>query len=156
MSPDPTPERPGYEPPARIAELPSWLVNEAARRANALVAQALAAEAMRRHHYTVMTALAERGAASQAELGRRLSLDRSDTHAILAELEAGALVARAQDENDKRRNLVELTPAGARRLRKLDAAIASAQRELLAPLAAGERRELVRLLAKLAAAPGQG
>jgi DNA-binding MarR family transcriptional regulator len=139
-------ERSDYDPPRTIATLPSWLANEVAKKANVLVADALGRERMRRHHFAVMSALAERGAASQADLGRRLLLDRSDLHALLAELEADKLVTRVQDPGDRRRNLVELTAAGRRRLRRLQATVESAQRELLAALSAGERRELMRLL----------
>src|SRR5215470_6052250 len=99
-------------PPRRLTNLPSWLAGQAAQRASRLVSEALGEEGFRRHHFAVMTALAEDGAASQAELGRRVWLDRSDLHAVLNELEREKLVARKQDANDRRRNVVELTPAG--------------------------------------------
>ncbi len=134
-------------PPRRLTKLPSWLAGQAAQRASRLVNDALGEEGFRRHHFAVMTALAEDGAASQAELGRRVWLDRSDLHAVLNELERDGLVARKQDERDRRRNLVELTPAGTATLKRLDARVDAAQEEFLAPLSAAERRELLRLLA---------
>jgi DNA-binding MarR family transcriptional regulator len=97
----------------------------------------------------VLTALAEQGAVSQAALGRRLMIDRSDLHAILNELEGDNLIARVRDENDRRRNLVELTPAGATRLKRLDAQVEAAQAALLEPLSKTDRRELRRLLGRL-------
>jgi hypothetical protein len=47
----------------------------------------------------VLTSLSEPGPASQAELGWRLSIDRSDLHALLAELEppVGQLYETAVD-----------------------------------------------------------
>jgi DNA-binding MarR family transcriptional regulator len=140
------------DPPQRLTELPSWLVSQVARQGDRLVGEALARDGMRKHHFTVLLALDERGAASQADLVRRLSLDRSDLHAVLNDLEGDGLVARVRDETDRRRNLVELTPAGARLLRRLDARVRSAQEALLAPLPAAERRALVRALARLTAA----
>jgi DNA-binding MarR family transcriptional regulator len=137
-------------PPRRLTKLPSWLAGQAAQRASRLVSDALGEEGYRRHHFAVMTALAEDGAASQAELGRRVWLDRSDLHAVLNELERDGLVARKQDERDRRRNLVELTPAGVKTLRRLDARVDAAQEEFLAPLTAAERREVLRFLAVLA------
>jgi DNA-binding MarR family transcriptional regulator len=116
------------------------------------VGEALGEEGLRRHHFAVMTALAEDGAASQAELGRRVWLDRSDLHAVLNELERDGLVARKQDASDRRRNLVELTPAGVRTLKRLDARVDAAQEAFVAPLNADERRELMRLLAAVGAA----
>ncbi|HYZ80032.1 MAG TPA: MarR family transcriptional regulator, partial [Solirubrobacteraceae bacterium] len=93
--------------------------------------------------------LAEQGAASQAALGRRLWIDRSDLHAILNELEQRGLVARVRDEQDRRRNAVGLTRAGKAALARLDKRMAAAQDALLAPLSRDDRRELVRLLERL-------
>jgi DNA-binding MarR family transcriptional regulator len=146
-----------YDPPERIRRLPSWLAGQLAARGAALVAEALAPEGLRRPHFTVMSALADRGATSQAALGRRLLIDRSDMHALLAELEQAGLVERARDPADRRRMVVDLTPAGARALKRLDRRIDAAQNALLAPLSAADRRELERLLTRLAEhhSPGQ-
>jgi MarR family transcriptional regulator, lower aerobic nicotinate degradation pathway regulator len=131
--------------PRRVRELPSWLVNQAALQAQRLVAEA----GVRRHHFAVLAALEEGGAASQAELGRRVWMDRSDLHAVLNELEGDGLVARDRDAEDRRRNLVRLTPAGARVLERLNARVEEAQDALLTPLTAAERRELQRLLTRV-------
>jgi len=100
----------------------------------------------------VLNSLAEQGAASQAALGRRPSIDRSDLHAILGELERDRLVARVRDAKDRRRNVVTLSTAGRVALTRLDARLDSAQRELLAPLSARERRAFVRMLERISAA----
>jgi MarR family transcriptional regulator, lower aerobic nicotinate degradation pathway regulator len=120
-----------------------------AKEAQRLVGQALAEQGVRRQHFAVLTALAEEGAVSQAALGRRLWIDRSDLHAIINELEGAKLVARIRDKHDRRRNLVKLTPAGTRALRRLDDQVEAAQRALLEPLSATERRALIRLLKRL-------
>lgn len=142
-------QRVDYDPPERLRGLPSWLSAEMARRGRLLVNAALAHDGVRRQHFTVLTSLAQQGSASQAELGRRLSIDRSDLHALLAELERDGLVARARDDRDLRRNVVTLTRAGKATLARLDKRIDAAQDALLKPLSAGERRELRRLLGKL-------
>lgn len=139
----------GYDPPSRVARLPSWLAGQVAAAATRLVGEALAPEGLRRQHFIVLGALAERGAASQAALGRRLSIDRSDMHALLSDLERGGLVTRVRDERDRRRILVDLTPAGARELKRLDRRVEAAQEALVAPLSAADRRELRRLLTRL-------
>jgi DNA-binding MarR family transcriptional regulator len=138
-----------YDPPDRIRQLTSWLTGQLAGTGAALVADALAAEGLRRQHFTVLSALAERGAASQAALGRRLLIDRSDMHALLSDLEHDGLVARVRDPSDRRRILVELTPAGARALKRVDRRIDAAQDALVAPLSPAERRELQRVLTVL-------
>jgi DNA-binding MarR family transcriptional regulator len=142
-------DRAEYDPPDRITRLPSWLTGQIAATATSLVAEALATDGLRRPHYLVLSALAERGAASQAALGRRLLIDRSEIHALLGELEQGGHVARVRDQHDRRRMLVELTPSGARALKRLDKQVKTAQEALLAPLSATDRRELERLLARL-------
>jgi DNA-binding MarR family transcriptional regulator len=136
----------GYDPPQRLRQLPSWLASEVARRAALLVSDALGEEGVRKQHFAVLTSLAERGGVSQAALGRRLWIDRSDLHAILNDLERDGLVARVRDEQDRRRNLVELTATGITALKRLNARVQGAQEVLLEPLSADERLEFKRLL----------
>jgi DNA-binding MarR family transcriptional regulator len=142
-------DRGEYDPPVRVRRLPSWLISEVARRAQRLVSEELAREGARRQHFTVLTSLSEQGAASQATLGRRLWIDRSDLHALLNELEHGGLVARVRDEQDRRRNVVMLTPAGKTALKRLDKRVDAAQSALLEPLSTSDRRGLRRLLEQL-------
>ena len=142
-------DRSAYDPPGRVRQLPSWLAGQLAATAARLVADALAGDGLRRQHFIVLSALAERGAASQAALGRRLSIDRSDIHELLTELERDGLVARVRDEHDQRRILIDLTPAGARALQRLDQRVEAAQEALVTPLSAADRRELHRLLTRL-------
>jgi MarR family transcriptional regulator, lower aerobic nicotinate degradation pathway regulator len=145
----PATDRIGYDPPGRLRGLPSWLAGQAAGRAQTLLAEALAREGARRQHYAVLASLADQGPASQAALGRRLWIDRSDLHALLGELEREGNVARVRDENDRRRNVVRLTAAGDALLRRLEMRVQGAQETFLAPLSAGERAELRRLLSLL-------
>ena len=137
--------------PRRLTSLPSWLTAQVALRGDRLVGDALGEAGVRKHHFTVATALSEQGATSQAELGRRLWLDRSDLHAVLNDLERAGLVGRVRDARDRRRNLVELTPAGTEELARWDRRVEAAQDELLAPLSAPERRELAALLGRVLA-----
>lgn len=135
--------------PARVRAKPSWLLNQAAIAANRLVAGGLAGVEGRRPHYVLLAALDDDGPASQAELSRRTTIDRSDMVAAVNELAERGLVARSADPSDRRRNVVSLTPAGRRHLRKLDRILDRAQNDLLAPLSAAERRELVDLLTRV-------
>jgi len=138
-----------YRPPAAVRVLPSWLLGQAARRAQSLVQERLAGEELGRQHFTVLASLAEDGPASQADLGRRLSLDRSDMHAIVSLLERYDLIGRSSDPADQRRKVVSITPAGTRALKRLQQLIGAAQDEVLAPLDEPEREQLVALLARL-------
>ena len=141
--------------PARLRRLPSWLLNQAALHATRIVGEAFANAGVRRYHYSVLVALAQDGPASQADLGRRLWIDRSDMVAVLNDLERDGLVARVRDEHDRRRNLVQLTPAGKRALDRLDRQVEEAQAALLDPLSASERQQLLHLLTRLVEAHGE-
>ncbi len=91
------------------------------------------------------------GPASQADLGRRTGIHFSDVVAALNELAGDGYVERRPDPADKRRNVVTITEAGRHRVTELSARAAAIQEELLAPLTAAERAELVRLLKLLRA-----
>jgi DNA-binding MarR family transcriptional regulator len=135
--------------PTRLRALASWLINQAALPANRLANDALAGMGMRRYHYALLAALAESGPASQADLSRGTTIDRSDMTATVNELVDRGLVERTADEGDRRRNVVTLTPAGRRQLDKLDRVVGKVQDDLLAPLSADERRRLVDLLTRV-------
>jgi MarR family transcriptional regulator, lower aerobic nicotinate degradation pathway regulator len=138
-----------YSAPDRLRRLPSWLLNQAALHATRIVGDAFAKAGVRRYHYSVLVALAEDGPASQASLGRRLWIDRSDMVAVINELERDGLVTRVRDPHDRRRNLIEITAAGKRTLARLDAEVEQAQTAVLEPLSASERKDLLKLLARL-------
>ncbi|ANC31687.1 MarR family winged helix-turn-helix transcriptional regulator [Isoptericola dokdonensis] len=135
-------------PHDRISALPTWLLSRANLRAQRLLHGALAAAGSRGYHYRILAAL-EHDHLSQAELGRRVAVDRSDVVATLATLESDGLVHRSPDPADRRRNVVRLTPAGRTELDRLDAVVRSVQDEVLAPLGPEDRRRLASLLARL-------
>lgn len=117
---------------------------------------ALAADGIRRQDYRVLVALEEAGAASQAELGRSVWLDRSDLHGVVTELETRGLLARERDRQDRRRNVVTLTPDGSEMVATLNARVDAAEQLLLSPLPEADRATLLRLLGALmpSTAPG--
>jgi MarR family transcriptional regulator, lower aerobic nicotinate degradation pathway regulator len=135
--------------PARLRTKPSWLLSQAALAGDRLVSEALAAEGVRKYHFRVLLALADDGPLSQADLGRRLGIDRSDMAAVASELEDRGYLTRQRDDRDRRRNVVALTAGGRDALRRMEQAVDSAQARLLAPLTEGEREALTRLLARL-------
>ena len=143
MSPSPEPT------PARLRAIPSRLLAGAAVVADRLVSARLAAEGARKWHFAVLVALAEAGAASQAELSRRTGIYRSDMVAVLNELADAECIRREPHPADRRRNVITLSPTGRRRPERLDALVADAQRELLAPLSPVQQSELTYLLTVL-------
>lgn len=113
------------------------------RTAWAIRASSPAAASAHRSHYALLAALDEFGSASQAGLGRRCGIDRSDMVALVNALADQHLVGRAQDVEDRRRNVITITPQGRRHLRELDGRVTEVQAELLAPLSSREREHLV-------------
>ncbi|WP_035856601.1 MarR family winged helix-turn-helix transcriptional regulator [Cryptosporangium arvum] len=134
---------------SRLPSLPSWLLSQTAQHAGRVVADGFAAAGARGYHYRLLGTLAEAGPSSQAELGRRSGIHLSDVVAALNELEADGYVRRRPDPSDKRRNVVSITGAGTERLTTLEACVTAAQEEILAPLTARERDQLVTLLRRL-------
>lgn len=139
------------EVPERLTSKPSWLITQLAVHARRMVFDGFAQVGARGYHYRVLAALQEFGAMSQADLGRRCGMDRSDVVAVVNELVENGLVERAQDPGDRRRNTVTLTDAGKRQLRRLDRRLAAVQEELLEPLSDPDRNTLIRLLTVLLA-----
>lgn len=133
--------------PRRLRSLPTWLLNQCATQGTRLVGERLSsADVAHRYHFSLLAALDESGPTSQADLGRRIGLDRSDVTAAINDLEKGGFVERTPDPQDRRRNLVNLTGSGRRHLDTLDTLVRTAQAELLSPLSGEEQRQLIRLL----------
>ena len=133
----------------RVAGRPTWLLSRASARAQALLADAFAAEGVRGYHFRLLAALDQHGPSSQADVGRQTGIDRSDVVATLNELVSRGLAKRSPDPDDGRRNVVTITRRGRSTLERLDRVLDGVQVALLAPLAPSERTTLVRLLAKL-------
>nr|MDT0667881.1 MarR family transcriptional regulator [Micromonospora sp. DSM 115978] len=76
-------------------------------------------------------------------------IDRSDMVAAVNELAGQGLVERMPDPADRRRNIVTITSAGVGQLHRFDELLTKVHDELLAPLSAAERAELVRLLTRV-------
>ncbi|MGW0178086.1 MarR family winged helix-turn-helix transcriptional regulator [Nocardia sp. NPDC003345] len=137
------------ETPARLTDKPSWLLTQMAVYAHRFASEAFAAAGARGYHYRVLAALDEFGVASQAEIGRRCNMDRSDVVAAINELAEPGFVERTPDPGDRRRNLISLTEAGRGQLGRLDRELDRVQDDLLAPLPDRDRQVLGRLLARL-------
>jgi len=135
--------------PSRVVEMPTWLIGRAYAHSHRLLADGFAAAGFRGYHYRLLAALEEFGPASQAALGRRTSIDRSDVVAALNELAGRGLIKRSPDPDDRRRNVITITPAGTEQLRTLDQILAGVQEKLLAPLSPADRTKLIGLLAQL-------
>ncbi|HEY9292336.1 MAG TPA: MarR family transcriptional regulator [Microlunatus sp.] len=147
----PTTHHDAARTPTRLEGRATWLISRAHARASALLNAGFETQGsgLRSYHYRLLAALEEWGPTSQADLSRTTGIDRSDVTAALAELESHKLVKRSVDPDHKRRKIVKITTAGVDRLLELDEVIDGIQGELLAPLTATQRRQLISLLSRL-------
>jgi DNA-binding MarR family transcriptional regulator len=134
------------DPPHRLRRRTTWLLNRTAQRTVRAV-HAHTGAGVARNRFPVLAALEELGGLRQADLGRRVGIDRSDVVAVLDLLEAEGLVRRTPDPEDRRCNVVVVTERGVAELGELEAGLDRVADEVLAPLTREERVELDRLVA---------
>src|SRR5438874_13371656 len=86
---------------------------------------------------------------TQQEIETGLWMDANTVVLILNELEAAQFSVRRRDPQDRRRHIVELTPAGRRALDRADSARENLEDDLLAALSAEERKTLLKLVPRV-------
>jgi DNA-binding MarR family transcriptional regulator len=137
--------------PTVLTQLPSWLLTQSATQAHRVISDTFAAGGARAYHFRLLATLVEFGPASQAALGRRSCIDRSDVVAALNELAADGYVERTPDPDDGRRNIITITAAGRRHYKRLTTLVTKAQDEIYAPLSPTDRARLITLLSRVLA-----
>ncbi|MGV9882597.1 MarR family winged helix-turn-helix transcriptional regulator [Streptomyces sp. NPDC003006] len=146
------PDTPGHgalKTPDRLRRRVSRLLSQLTTRSDRLITEGLARADARKWHYAVLASLQDFGPGSQSALSGRTGIYRSDMVGVLNELAERDLIERAPDPDDRRRNVVTISPRGRRHLRRLDKALDELHDELLEPLSPAERDQLVRLLTRL-------
>lgn len=106
--------------------------------------------------FALLNVIGARQGAIQQELGSALGIDRSTMVSLIDELEGARLARRRPSATDRRAREVMITPNGRRVLERARGLISEVEDEVLAGLAAEERRELLALLRRaLESAPAQ-
>ena len=101
----------------------------------------------------ILLSIADLGAASQQQVAERLGIDRTTMVARIDALEVKGIVSRQPDPDDRRRNLVTLTPPGQKIVTAAAAASDAAEREFLSDLSAAEAKQLRDLLVRIVPRP---
>jgi DNA-binding MarR family transcriptional regulator len=107
---------------------------------------------LRPRHLIALTVMRENGGVTgQQELATELGVDRTNLVGLLNELEGEGLILRRRAPQDRRRHIVELTPAGEERLATAEAAIGAAEDDVLGALSDRQREQLFELLQQASA-----
>jgi DNA-binding MarR family transcriptional regulator len=133
-------------PPPRLLERTGFLLAQAADRAAPKLDEALRPLGIKRRHYGVLVALADKPGSSQQALADRLGIDRTTMAKIVDDLEGLGLVRRSRHPKSRRANALEATSAGSRLMPRVLKAATQADDQLLASLSPAQRDQLRQLL----------
>ena len=136
--------------PQELVASTAFLLKRLGFRAKEQALEAYERTGLGPYHHAVLIALDEDSHDTQGAIAETLGYDRGQLVGLLDELEEQGLVERRRDPEDRRRQLVRLTPNGRRTLRRLRALSQKLEHDLLAPLDQGERKQLHDLLLRLA------
>jgi DNA-binding MarR family transcriptional regulator len=146
----------------RIASLPdiqpthgsAALLDHLARRVRLRAESVIAPLGLRPRHLVALTVLRDGGGSTQQALSTTLQIDGTNLVGLLNELEADKLIERRRSAEDRRRHIVEITPAGAKRLAQAEFALATVEEDVLGRLDDEQRETLYRLLQQATGADG--
>jgi MarR family transcriptional regulator, lower aerobic nicotinate degradation pathway regulator len=102
------------------------------------------------YHHAILAVLDEGQRETQGAIADSLGYDKGQLVGLLDELEDAGLVVRQRDQADRRRQIVQMTPAGRKALEKLRRLSATIEDDFLAPLSEKERAQLHATLLRLA------
>jgi MarR family transcriptional regulator, lower aerobic nicotinate degradation pathway regulator len=126
------------------------LLDHLARRMRLRAESVLAPLGLRPRHLVALTVLRSRDGITQQALSGTLEMDGTNIVGLLNELEAEDLIERRRSPEDRRRHVVVLTEAGARRLGEAECALAAVDNEVLGALDDSQREALYNLLLQAA------
>ncbi|MGW6425770.1 MarR family winged helix-turn-helix transcriptional regulator [Nocardia sp. NPDC055053] len=104
--------------------------------------------------YAVLLGLGEQPVYTQAALAKAVRADKTRIIPVLDDLQRRGLIRREPDPADRRVNLVQLTPEGARLRDRAQHDIQEQEQRLLADLTDADRRTFLRVLQELAERSG--
>lgn len=111
---------------------------------------------LRARHVIALTLLRDFGERSQSDLAEALGIEPTNLVILLNELESSGLVERRRSTEDRRRHIVLLTDAGARKLADVEDVVADIENRMFATLDGDERSILYVSLQRAAAAASGG
>jgi DNA-binding MarR family transcriptional regulator len=126
------------------------LLDHLARRVRLRAESVLAPLRLRPRHLVALTVIRGREGITQQALAITLEMDGTNIVGLLNELEAEDLVERRRSPEDRRRHVVALTDAGAKRLADAERVLVAVEDEVLGALDDSQREMLNNLLLQAA------
>lgn len=136
-------------PPEVLSSRLGHLLKHAYLRLTEESSRALAPYGIDGRELAVLAVLDAHDELSQLDAAGALGIDRTTMVALLDALESKELVERRRSPRDRRRNIVQLTPAGRERLHAAESAHQEMERRFLAPLSGTAAAGLVNSLQSL-------
>jgi DNA-binding MarR family transcriptional regulator len=140
-------------PPEVLTSRLGYLLKHAYLRLTEESSRALAPCGIDGRELAVLAVLDAHAELSQLEAAGKLGIDRTTMVALVDALEDKELVERRRSPQDRRKNIVQLTPIGRERLHDAESARQEMERRFLAPLSSTDATRLVRTLQSLVGAP---
>jgi MarR family transcriptional regulator, lower aerobic nicotinate degradation pathway regulator len=137
-------------PPEALGEYTGFLMNWLALRSRAAFAEAIEELGLRPPHFGLLTVIADRPGQTQQALAATTGIDTSSMVQSLDALEQAGFAERRPHPTDRRKRAVHVTPKGEEVLRRGREKALEVGDEAFGALTKAERRELHRLLRKLA------
>ena len=125
------------------------LLRRAHQRAAAIYQELLAAHQLTVTQFFALARLHELGQLSQNRLGRLAAMDPATIQGVVQRLGDRGYTRRLQDTTDRRRMILQLTPAGRRLVEMLLDEVGRLNDAVLEPLDEKERRLFLTLLRRL-------
>ena len=136
--------------PAELVSSPVFLLKRLGMKAKEESHAAYTDAGVHPYHYSILATLAEGERETQGAIADALDYDRGQLVGLLDEMEEAGLVERRRDREDRRRQIVVMTPAGRKMLVRMRAIAKQLDDEFLSPLDAEQREQLRNLLLALA------
>jgi DNA-binding MarR family transcriptional regulator len=102
------------------------------------------------YHHAILALLEEGTTETQGAIAEALGYDKGQLVGMLDDLEQAGMIERRRDPGDRRRHVVQMTPAGKTALGRLRRLSADLEAKFLAPLGDADRAKLHLLLLRLA------
>lgn len=101
--------------------------------------------------FAALVAIAQKPGLGQAELAAEIGYDRATIGGVIDRLAAKGWVSRTPSLEDRRQNVITVTPDGERALAQATPAVETVQSRFVSPLDPGEQRVFERMCRKLLA-----